>query len=149
MLLKFRFDHFDYSYCKKNFLCPISPLFEIISPCPVKTNPAKESPLFLIDTERPLSGLLRAFFSPGWTATALWACPHRGGVLPYLGTFMWPPFGCAPGGHLSCMEEMYVFLYTVLPEISGFIVAEQVHSIKWFKWLPEFKDMSIKDEENR
>jgi len=43
---------------------------------------------------------------------------------------MWPPFGCAPGGHLSCMEEMYVFLYTVLPEISGFIVAEQVHSIK-------------------
>ena len=31
-----------------------------------------------LDTDRPLSGHLAAFSSPGWTAPALSVCPHRG-----------------------------------------------------------------------
>ena len=58
-------------YCKKflpYILSKSLPFkFETISPCPVTTQPAKESvPFFFIapslDTEMPLSGLLGAFF---------------------------------------------------------------------------------------
>ena len=40
-----------------------------------------------LDTERPLSGLPRAFSSPGWTAPALSTCLNRKGV-PSLGSFL-------------------------------------------------------------
>ena len=66
--------------------------FEIISPCLITTDPAKESvPFFLLapplHTERPLSCHIRAFSFPYCTAPALSACPHRGGV-PSLGLFL-------------------------------------------------------------
>jgi len=44
----------------------------------------------ILDTERLLSGLPRAFASLVWTASALLACPHRGGV-PSLRSFLPTP----------------------------------------------------------
>jgi len=59
----------------------------------------------ILDTERLLSGLPRAFSSPRWTAPALSACPGRRGV-PSLWSFLWPSSGSAQTGpHLSCTED--------------------------------------------
>ena len=86
-------------YCKRLFPCiqPKSafPELEATSPFSVTTAPAKESVLFfpeapLLHIERPLSGHLRTFSSPGSTAPALSACPHRRGV-PFLRSFCGPP----------------------------------------------------------
>jgi len=58
-----------------------------------------------INTERLLSDLPRTFFSPGWTAPALSACPSRKGV-PSLASFLWSPSRCASTcPHLSCTED--------------------------------------------
>ena len=64
---------------------------EAISPCSVTIDTAKVFPLLScsssLDTERLLSGHLTTFSSPGWTAPAPLACPHRIG-LPSLGSFL-------------------------------------------------------------
>ena len=86
---------------------PKSTLFELenISPCPITAHSAKESVVFFLtaplDTERLLSGHLRAFSSSGWKFTALSACTYRGGV----GSFLWHFSGHAPTRLcLSCTE---------------------------------------------
>ena len=58
-----------------------------------------------LDTERLLSGHFRTFLSPGLTAPAFSACPHRRDV-PFCVSFLWPFSGRTPIGLcLSCTED--------------------------------------------
>ena len=72
----------------------VTNLFLLSSPLPSCSLPS--------DTERLLAGLPGAFSSPGSTAPAISACPHRESV-PSLGSFLWLSSGHAP--QLSCTED--------------------------------------------
>jgi len=85
------------------------------------------SPFFLqsyLDSERQLSGHLRAFSSPGWTAPDLSACLCKQGV-PSLGSFLSLSSWCAlTGPHLSCAED-FTFGHSTPGEASKCRVEEQ------------------------
>ena len=81
----------------------LTPFPLVLSPQPLLKS---LSPSFLY-IEEPVSGHLTAFSSPGWTAPALSAYPHRRGV-PSLGSFLWPFSGCAPTD--LCFYDLLLFL---------------------------------------